>query len=233
MKHQSTNPPPHHATTPTRQQANTPQLHHSPTQPRHPSTTPKLHHSTTQQPNHSTTQPLNNSTTQQLNNSTTQQLHHSTSCRPSRPRRAFSLIEVVFAVAIFGMAATVLISAFTNALLARERGVSNDQLNADIRAVRMQLLLEPNIEDAEDGDTYETLNNGLATWETRIEPTNIVDLFRVELRIDFTEPPESLPRNYEESLFLLRPTWSESDERSNLLQDKREELENMRRRMNF
>jgi hypothetical protein len=131
------------------------------------------------------------------------------------------------------MAATVLISAFTNALLARERGVSNDQLNADIRAVRMQLLLEPNIEDAEDGDTYETLNNGLATWETRIEPTNIVDLFRVELRIDFTEPPESLPRNYEESLFLLRPTWSESDERSNLLQDKREELENMRRRMNF
>jgi len=131
------------------------------------------------------------------------------------------------------MAAAVLMSAFTNALLARERGDSNDQLNADIRAVRMQLLLEPNIEDAEDGDVYETLSSGLATWEARIEPTNIVDLFRVELRVDFTDPPEDLPQNYEETLFLLRPTWSESDERSDLLQDKREDLENMRRRMNF
>lgn len=147
--------------------------------------------------------------------------------------RAFSLIEVVIAVAIFGMAASVLLSAFTNALLARERGVSNDQLNEDIRAVRMQLLLEPNFEDAEDGDTYETLSSGLATWEAQIEPTNIVDLFRVELRMDFTDPPEDLPQNHQETLFLLRPTWSESDERSDLLQDKREDLENSRGRMNF
>lgn len=147
--------------------------------------------------------------------------------------RAFSLIEVVIAVAIFGMAAAVLMSAFTNALLARERGVSNDQLNADIRAVRMQLLLEPELEAAEDGDTYETLSNGLATWETRIEPTNVVDLFRVELRMDFSEPLEGLPAEYTETLFLLRPTWSESDERSDLLQDKREELESWRGRLNF
>lgn len=147
--------------------------------------------------------------------------------------RAFSLIEVVIAVAIFGMAAAVLMSAFTNALLARERGVSNDQLNADIRAVRMQLLLEPELEAAEDGDTYETLSNGLATWETRIEPTNVVDLFRVELRMDFSEPLEGLPAEHTETLFLLRPTWSESDERSDLLQDKREELERWRGRLNF
>lgn len=150
-----------------------------------------------------------------------------------RSRTAFSLIEVVIAVAIFGMAASVLMSAFTNALLARDRSVSNDLLNADIRSVRMQLLLEPDIEAAEDGDDYETLSSGLATWEARIEPTNVVDLFRVELRIDFSEPPEDLPEEYSESLYLLRPTWSESDERSDLLQDKREELESMRRRLNF
>lgn len=156
-------------------------------------------------------------------------------CSRSRQtgRGAFSLIEVVIAVAIFAMAASVLLSAFTNALLARERSVSNDLLNADIRAVRMQLLLEANIEDAEDGDIYETLSSGLATWEARIEPTNVVDLFRVDLRIDFTEPPEDLPPLYEETLYLLRPTWSESDERSDLLQDKREALEDMRRGFNF
>lgn len=158
---------------------------------------------------------------------------HSRQSRASHACRAFSLLEVVIAVAIFGMAATVLMSAFTNALLARERSVSNDLLNADIRAVRMQLLLEPDIEAAEDGDDYETLSSGRATWEAQIEPTNVVDLFRVELRMDFTDPPEDLPPNYQETLFLLRPTWSQSDERSDLLQDKREELENRRGRLNF
>lgn len=152
----------------------------------------------------------------------------------SRHRRAaFSLIEVVIAVAIFGMAATVLMSAFVNALLARERGVSIDLLDADIRAVRMQLLLEPNLEDAEDGDEYETLNSGEASWEASIEPTNVVDLFQVQLRISFSEPPEGLPAEHIETLYLLRPTWSESDERSDLLQEKREALEDIRGDYNF
>ncbi len=147
----------------------------------------------------------------------------------SRHRRvAFSLIEVVIAVAIFGMAATVLMSAFVNALLARERGVSLDLLNTDIRAVRMQLLLEPNLKDAEDGDEYETLNSGEASWKAIIEPTNVIDLFQVQLHINFSEPPENFPAEYVETLYLLRPTWSESDERSDLLQEKREALEDIR-----
>jgi general secretion pathway protein I len=145
----------------------------------------------------------------------------------------FSLIEVVVAVAIFAMAATALMSAFVNALLARESAASSDQINADIRAVRMQLLLEPDIEAAEDGDQYQSLHSGEATWEARIEPTNVVDLFRVELQIRFTEPPEEQASDYSETLYLLRPTWSESDERSDLLQDKREALEDTRRDYRF
>ncbi len=153
----------------------------------------------------------------------------------SRQRRvaAFSLIEVVIAVAIFAMAATVLMSAFVNALLARERGVSNDLLNADIRAVRMQLLLEPSLESAEDGDEYTTLNSGSATWEATIEPSEVVDLFRVQLQISFSKPPEGLPSDYRETLYLLRPTWSESSERSELLQEKREALQDSRRDFTF
>jgi len=152
----------------------------------------------------------------------------------SRPRcAAFSLIEVVVAVAIFAMAATALMSAFVNALLARESAVSNDQLHADIRAVRMQLLLEPDIEAAEDGDEYETLHSGEASWEATIEPTDVVDLFRVQLNIRFSEPPEEQAADHVETLYLLRPTWSQSDERSDLLQDKREALEDIRRDYRF
>lgn len=147
--------------------------------------------------------------------------------------KGFSLIEVVISVAIFAMAATVLTSAFANALLARERSASNDLLNLDIRAVRMQLLLEANLEDAEDGDEMETLNSGEAAWEAVIEPTNVIDLFRVRLSINFSEPPEDLPAKYTETLYLLRPTWSDSGERSDLLQDKRDELEDTRQDLDF
>lgn len=142
--------------------------------------------------------------------------------------RAFTLIEVLVALTVFAMAATYLTSTFVNALTARERSVSNDILYADIQAVRMQLLLEPNLDDAEDGGDYPTLNHGEAFWQTIIEPTEIVDLFQVELAIEFSEPPEDGPERYEEKLYLLRPTWSEADERSDLLEDKRQELERSR-----
>jgi general secretion pathway protein I len=140
----------------------------------------------------------------------------------------FSLIEVVVALALFAMAAVVLNSSFINALLARERGLSNDRLHADIQAVRLQLLLEPNLEDAEDGGRYETLNSGTANWEASVEPTNLIDLFHVQLQIEFSDPQDDQAATHTESLYLLRPTWSESDERSELLQDKKDELENSR-----
>ncbi len=140
----------------------------------------------------------------------------------------FSLIEVVVALALFAMASVVLTASFVNALLAREHGQSNDLRHADIRAVRMQLLLEPNLNDAEEGDRYQTLNNGTANWQAAIEPTNVVDLFQVQLRIEFSEPQEQQEATHTESLYLLRPTWSKSDERSTLLQDKKDALQSSR-----
>jgi general secretion pathway protein I len=148
--------------------------------------------------------------------------------RPSPSTKAFSLIEVVVALALFAMASVVLTSSFVNALLAREHGQSNDLRHADIRAVRMQLLLQSDLEDAEDGNRYETLNNGAATWEASIQATNVVDLFQVQLRIEFSDPQDEQASEYIETLYLLRPTWSESDERSDLLQDKTDALLNSR-----
>lgn len=146
----------------------------------------------------------------------------------ARAAAAFTLIEVLIALTIFAMASTYLTSTFVSALTARERSVGNDLLHADLRAVRMQLLLEPNLEDAEDGGTYPTLNHGEASWQAVIEATEIVDLFEVELSIEFSDPPEEGASGYQERLFLLRPTWSEADERSQLLEDKRSALQDSR-----
>ena len=56
----------------------------------------------------------------------------------------------------------------------------------------------------------------------------MIDLFEVQLSIEFSEPQEEQAATHTESLYLLRPTWSESDERSDLLQDKKDELQNSR-----
>ncbi len=146
----------------------------------------------------------------------------------SRNRHGFSLIEVVIAVALFAAASVVLTSAFVNALLAREHGQNNSLRNDDIRAVRLQLLLEANRDDAEDGGDLETLHSGLATWRCSIEESQIVDLFKVLFEIKFSDPIEGTDKNYQESLYLLRPTWSKSDERSDLLATKRRDLLNSR-----
>ena len=139
-------------------------------------------------------------------------------------RSGFSLIEVVFALALFSMASVVLTNTFVNTLLVREKGISNDAYNHDIQTVRMQLLLEPNRDDAENGSTYETLSSGTATWQAEIETTNVIDLFQVQLTIQFEEPHKEQEASYQETLYLLRPTWSEPGERSDLLQEKKNAL---------
>ena len=156
--------------------------------------------------------------------------HPKSTARVRRPGafRAFTLLEVLIAAAIFGLAGIYLMSTFVNALTARERSVSNDVFNADIQAVRMQLLLEPNLEDAEDGGEYPTLNHGEASWQAEIEPTQIVDLFKVQFSIRFSEPMDDQSGEYQEALYLLRPTWSEGDERADPLQEKRDALEDSR-----
>ncbi|ADE54656.1 PulJ/GspJ family protein [Coraliomargarita akajimensis] len=144
--------------------------------------------------------------------------------RGSSNRAAFSLIEVVVALAIFSGACVGLTMTFINIMTAREHGVQNRLYDADLRAVRLQLLMQPDRELAEDGGELEVLSNGTAKWSAIIEPTNVVDLFKLQFEVEFSEPLDNAPPSYSETLYLLRPTWSESDERSDLLADKKEAL---------
>ncbi|MFP4165943.1 MAG: type II secretion system protein J [Opitutales bacterium] len=146
----------------------------------------------------------------------------------ARQASAFSLIEVLIALALFAMAGIVLSSAFVNALLARERGRGQAEQVDDLRLARQQLLLEPNRDDAEAGGDVETVHAGTATWQARIETTDLVDLFEVHWSVEFFDPPEDHARTYEETLYLLRPTWSEQDERSRLLEEKKQVLRDSR-----
>ncbi len=144
------------------------------------------------------------------------------------PAKGFSLIEVLIALALFAIASNIIGSAFINALLSRERNNDNSYRDIAVQTARKQLLLEKNIDDAEDGGSVETLELGEVDWYAEIIPTDMVDLFEVNLFIEFFYVKDDQSSNYNETLLLLRPTWSESDERSSLLQDKKEDLLDIR-----
>ena len=148
--------------------------------------------------------------------------------KQARQTKGFSLIEVLIALALFAICSNLIASAFINALLARERNASSTYQDIAINTVRKQLLLEKNSEDAEEGGTLTLLEKGDASWIVEIYPTDIIDLFECRFDIEFLESDSPNQEIYSETLYLLRPTWSESDERSSLLQEKKDALLDLR-----
>lgn len=140
-------------------------------------------------------------------------------------------MEVLLALALLGMAIVGLTAAFTNTL------VSLDQLNIEndrqgvLRFIRAQVLQINDRDEFEDGGEVETLDLGTAIWRAEVEETIVADLFKVYLEIEL-DPPDAKERRrelYKQQIHILRPTWSDPVERSTLIGDRRQLLEEERR----
>jgi prepilin-type N-terminal cleavage/methylation domain-containing protein len=142
-----------------------------------------------------------------------------------RPSSGFSLIETLVAVAIAGIAFFVLTETFFNVLLTLEALESEADYQKDIRFVRSQVIQIADRDELLDGGEIQTLDLGEATWDADLAPTDVLDLFALDLYIRF-ENPEGDPFEHEERLYLLRPTWAEDGfDRSELRADIQRELE--------
>lgn len=141
--------------------------------------------------------------------------------------KGFSLIEIIVAIAIAGMAFAVLTQTFIYTLEALHGMKNQNHQQPDTRFVRSQVIMEANRDTFEQGGDLETLNMGTVRWEAIVEDTRTVDLFKVQLRMEFN-PPDRDRFVEEETLWLLRPTWSDPMDRSSLLDDARRELDNER-----
>jgi prepilin-type N-terminal cleavage/methylation domain-containing protein len=140
----------------------------------------------------------------------------------------FSLIEILIAIAIAGMAFMVLTQAFANIMLSLTNMEIKADHEPDIRFVRSQIILESDREKFEDGDEIESLNLGRARWRAEVWETNIIDLFEARIEIEFA-PPRGPRFTVVETLYLLRPTWSDPVDRSILLDEARRRTDDNRR----
>ena len=148
-----------------------------------------------------------------------------------KSKTGFMLIEVLIALALFGLSAVFLVDgAF---VAARTIRVMKDtrEMEQDLLWVRGEIFKEEDFEKMKDGGDINSLSMGEVRWETEIEMTDVLDLYQVTLTLEYEgnddlriEPGERVSK-----MFLLRPTWSNhqefSTDRSRLLEDKREKIQ--------
>jgi general secretion pathway protein I len=152
--------------------------------------------------------------------------------RPDRASRrlalrlngAFTFLEVLVALAIFGFTGMVLASAYLNVLSAQHASVQQDATAGDRRLVRQALCTEPTLEKVTVWNEIELPENRTGKWRATVTPTKIADLFDVTLEIQLPALKGSKDETFTETLRLLRPTWSQPADRETLRADARSRL---------
>ena len=142
-----------------------------------------------------------------------------------RQRGAFSLIEVLVALAIFTLAVAVMAQGVNNAMHAIDVVKSETERDQSFRFASRQILKIEDRNEVEDGGAFSLANDGKVLWQAVLEETEILDLFKLEVTMSL-EGVEGLSEEeeYLEAVYIWRPEWSISEERSSLLQRKKDAL---------
>jgi type II secretory pathway pseudopilin PulG len=146
-------------------------------------------------------------------------------------RSGFMLVEVLIALALFGLSAVILVDgAFVATRVAREM-VDTRELEQDLIWVRSQVLRIADYQKFSEGGEIESLSMGGVSWETEVEMTDVLDLYKVVLRLEYegNDDYKIEAGERESAMYLLRPTWGGhgdfSTDRARLLDDRRRKMQ--------
>lgn len=151
-------------------------------------------------------------------------------------RRAFTLLEVMVALAIFAVATVALAAAYINVLNAYGVVGRSNIRDEDVRFARAQLLAEPDRQKAEEGGDFDAASGGRVRWRATIEQTNTADLFQVDFTCEVTDSNPSAatspaPRPLTQRFFLLRPTWSEGTDQAKFRGEARDRILELKQKL--
>lgn len=123
------------------------------------------------------------------------------------PRAAFTLVEVLAALAIFALVAIVLGSAYLNILNSYEAASRHAVVGEDVAFARQIVLTEPDREKLEQGGEFDTAGGRRARWSVEIASTTTAELFQVTFNCEISDPARAEPDKTTQTFMLLRPTW--------------------------
>lgn len=141
-----------------------------------------------------------------------------------RLRRGFTLIEVLVSLAIFALAAVVLSVAYLNILGSYRTLGTEQQLEEHWKLLRTVVLSEGEKLKVEEGGRVGLSDGRTLNWKAVIEPTDIADLFRLTLEADAPGGNGTEEWKRTQTIYLLRPNWSEPGERDRLREQTRQRM---------
>ncbi|HET7535670.1 MAG TPA: prepilin-type N-terminal cleavage/methylation domain-containing protein [Candidatus Didemnitutus sp.] len=126
---------------------------------------------------------------------------------------AFTLVEVLVSLAILVGAAVVLGASYVNTLNAHHAVALRAAAGHEIDYLRDAILNEPDRETVEKGGTVTLPDNRRLQWDAAIEEAVVPDLFKVTVRGQIAGTSATDHDSFEETMMLLRPTWSDPQKR--------------------
>lgn len=151
---------------------------------------------------------------------------------PCPENRAFTLLEVLIALAVFSTAATVFVAAVNSGMIALDLAKNQARSEVNERFILRQILPIPTRRQMEEGGEVVLPDDTTARWSADILETNIVDLFELRITLEYeTDFRVSLDDADEAtfSYYVLRQNWYENPgDRTARITEKRDTLENRR-----
>lgn len=146
----------------------------------------------------------------------------------TKTRKAFTLVEVVVAMALFVMTVGVLAQAANNGLLALIIMEQQQSRRDDMLFLREKILAISDRDEFESGGDIVVPSGATIRWESYVYPTTAADLFFAIIIFDFPDTEEDPQQTITQTLYLYRPAWSDSAERNLLIDDFEDLLDDYR-----
>jgi prepilin-type N-terminal cleavage/methylation domain-containing protein len=133
-------------------------------------------------------------------------------------RRAFTLMEIVIALAILALSAAVLLQAVASIQQALLDTRDTPDRNEAKRFVLRRVLSAASADELSSNTSATLPDGGAVNWSVSLEQTDLPDLHRVTLVLEWGDGDSE-----DIALWVYRPEWSDPDTRSTLLQALRTE----------
>lgn len=142
----------------------------------------------------------------------------------SRHRSGFTLLEVLLATALFALSSTALVQVVLNTLSALNAQPRWSSDAVDLAFVIDQIEAIDTRSRLEEGGTLTSPSGQVVHWSASSEPTDIIDLHAIQLRLEWQPSEEHPSREDRKKLYWYRPWLSEPSERAARIQAKKIEL---------
>ena len=146
--------------------------------------------------------------------------------KPRKRRKAFLLIEVLVALAIFGICATSIVSTAFEVMQFLNRIKDTREQDQDLQFARAKVLSTPDRtgEDSlEEGGTIETLSLGPIEWTMQdLEMTDILDVYKVTILFQWDGNEDVNAGEELITAHVLRPTWTTEEFQTQRIQNRTE-----------